>query len=177
MGLAAVDLAKALGARVIATSSSDAKLARIAELYAPEALVNTRGGIREQVLEITGGGADVIFDPVNGAVFDESVRSIAFDGRLLVIGFTSGERRALRSNIALIKAFSLIGVRAGEYGRRFPERRRRIGKALAQLAEEGSIRPHVDAVIPLEKWRDAFARMERREAIGKIVLSIDGRYG
>jgi NADPH2:quinone reductase len=175
MGLAAVDLAKALGAKVICTSTSDEKLARIAELYAPDAVVNLRDGFRERVLELTGGGADVIFDPVNGDVFDESIRSIAFDGRLLVIGFTSGEHRSLRSNIAMIKAFSLMGVRAGEYGRRFPDRRKRIGEALAALAVSGTIRPYVDAVYPLERWREAFARMERRDAVGKIVLSLDGK--
>jgi NADPH2:quinone reductase len=175
MGLAAVDLAKALGAKVICTSTSDEKLARIAELYAPDAVVNLRDGFRERVLELTGGGADVIFDPVNGDVFDESIRSIAFNGRLLVVGFTSGEHRSLRSNIAMIKAFSLMGVRAGEYGRRFPDRRKRIGEALAALAAKGTIRPHVDAVYPLERWREAFVRMERRGSVGKIVLSLDGK--
>ena len=171
MGLAAVDLARALGARVIATSSSDEKFAKIASLYPPVEGVNSREGFRERVLELTGGrGADVIFDPVNGAVFDESVRSIAFDGRLLVIGFTSGEHRALRSNIALIKGFSLMGVRAGEYGRRFPERRTRILVELVRLAGEGAIRPHVDSQFLLEDWRAAFARMESRAMTGKIVL-------
>ena len=173
MGLAAVDLAKALGARVIATSTSDEKLAQVARLYKPEHLINSRSGFRDQVMEITGGkGADVIFDPVNGDVFDQSVRSIAFNGRLLVIGFTSGEHRQLRSNIAMIKAFSLMGVRAGEYGRRFPERRRAMAEELVRLARAGKIRPHVDSVFPLEGWRDAFARMDERAAIGKIVLQL-----
>jgi NADPH2:quinone reductase len=114
----------------------------------------------------------VIFDPVNGDIFDQSVRSIAFNGRLLVIGFTSGEHRPLRSNIAMIKAFSLMGVRAGEYGRRFPERRRAMAEELVRLARAGKIRPHVDSVFPLERWRDAFARMDERAAIGKIVLQL-----
>lgn len=174
MGLAAVDLARALGGRVIATSTSDEKLAEIKRLYAPEVLINTREGFRDTVLEVTGGvGADVIFDPVNGDVFDESVRSIAFDGRLLVIGFTSGEHRSLRSNIAMIKAFSLLGVRAGEYGRRFPDRRKRIGAALAELAAAGRISPHVDSEFPLDDWRSAFARMADRGAVGKIVLRFE----
>lgn len=172
MGLAAVDLARALGGRVIATSTSHEKLAEVGRLYAPEVLINSREGFREKVLEVTGGGANVIFDPVNGDIFDESVRSIAFDGRLLVIGFTSGEHRSLRSNIAMIKAFSLMGVRAGEYGRRFPERRKRIGEALAALAGEGRIAPHVDSVFALEDWRKAFDRMADRSAVGKIVLRI-----
>lgn len=171
MGLAAVDLARALGARVIATSASDEKLAMIGRLYPGVELVNCREGFREAVLSLTGNsGADVIFDPVNGAVFDESARCIAFDGRLLVIGFTSGERRSLKSNIALIKGFSLMGVRAGEYGRRFPDRRARILAELTRLAGTGAIRPHVDAVFPLGEWRRAFARMESRAMVGKIVL-------
>jgi len=173
MGLAAVDLAIALGARVIATSSDPAKRARIAELYRVEAALDS-AGFRERVLELTGGrGADVIFDPVNGDPFDESQRCIAFDGRLLVIGFTSGERRSLKSNIALIKGFSLIGVRAGEYCRRFPERRPRIMAELARLLGEGRVRPHVDSVFPLGEWRAAFARLEARAMVGKIVLTMD----
>lgn len=172
MGLAAVDLARALGAKVIAASSSDAKLAEIERLYAPAALLVTAGAFRERVKEITGEGADVIFDPVGGDVFDESIRCIAFDGRLLVVGFTSGRIATLQTNHALIKGVSVVGVRAGEYGRRFPERRRRIVSELLRLAEQGEIRPHVHAAIPLEDWRDAFALMERREAIGKIVLTL-----
>ena len=173
MGLAAVDLAKALGARVIATSTSDAKLARIAALYEVDATVDVSGPWRERALDLTEGrGADVIFDPVNGDLFDESQRCIAFDGRLLVIGFTSGERRALKSNIALIKGFSLMGVRAGEYCRRFPERRPRIMAELARLLDEGRVRPHVDSAFALAEWRAAFARMERREMVGKIVLRV-----
>lgn len=172
MGLAAIDLAKALGAKVIATSTSDEKLDLVDRLYAPDCLINTRGGFRERVLEVTGGkGANVIFDPVNGDVFDESVRCIAFDGRLLVIGFTSGEHRSLRSNIAMIKAFSLMGVRAGEYGRKFPERRKAAIAELVKLADAGKIRPHVDSVFPLEQWREAFGRMQDRQAVGKIILT------
>jgi len=173
MGLAAVDLAKALGARVIATSAAKDKLARIAGLYEVDAIVDVSGPWREQVLDLTEGrGADVIFDPVNGDLFDESQRCIAFDGRLLVIGFTSGERRSVKSNIALIKGFSLMGVRAGEYCRRFPERRPRIMAELARLLDEGRVRPHVDSAFALADWRAAFARMERREMVGKIVLTM-----
>ncbi|HTU13091.1 MAG TPA: NADPH:quinone oxidoreductase family protein [Allosphingosinicella sp.] len=173
MGLAAVDLAKALGARVIAASTADAKLGEIDRLYAPDALLNTGAGFRERVKAITGGaGADVIFDPVNGDVFDESLRCLAFDGRLLVIGFTGGRIATLQTNHALIKGISVVGVRAGEYGRRFPDRRRRIVAKLLRLAEHGEIRPHVHAAVPLEQWREAFALMEGRGAVGKIVLTL-----
>lgn len=131
VGLAAVDLAKVLGARVIAASASDAKLAVIQSEYDVDAAVNVTGGFREKVKEITGGhGADVIYDPVGGDVFDESTRCIAFDGRLLSIGFTSSRLPTLPVNIALIKGFSVMGVRAGEYGRRFPEKGRENTQAI-----------------------------------------------
>lgn len=172
MGLAAVDLARALGARVIAASTSDEKLSEIDRLYAPDALLNTGDDFRERVKEITGGGADVIFDPVGGDVFDESMRCIAFNGRLLVIGFTSGRIATLQTNHALIKGASIVGVRAGEYGRRFPDRRQRIVAKLLRLAEHGEIKPHVHAALPIEQWRDAFALMERRDSVGKIVLTL-----
>ncbi|WP_304187038.1 NADPH:quinone oxidoreductase family protein, partial [Phenylobacterium aquaticum] len=114
VGLACVDMAKLLGCKVIAASASDDKLAVIEREYAPDATVNVTKGFKDRVKEITGGrGADVIYDPVGGDVFDESVRCIAFDGRILSIGFTSGRLPVLPVNYALIKGFSVMGVRAG----------------------------------------------------------------
>ena len=174
VGLAAVDLAKALGAQVIAASASDDKLAAIQELYAPDAVVNVTGGFREQVKAITGGrGADVIYDPVGGDIFDESVRCIAFDGRLLVIGFTSGRIPNVSVNMPLIKGFSVMGVRAGEYGRQFPEKGRENAQAVWRMADEGAIRPHVHAELPLERWREAFDLLAHRQVIGKAVIRPD----
>jgi NADPH2:quinone reductase len=174
VGLAAVDLAKTLGARVIAASASDAKLAVIQREYAPDAVVNVTGGFREQVKAITGGrGADVIYDPVGGDVFDESVRCIAFDGRLLVIGFTSGRIPSVSVNLPLIKGFSVMGVRAGEYGRQFPARGRENNAAIAALAAKGQIKPRVHAELPLERWREAFDLLAHRQVIGKAVLRPD----
>lgn len=171
VGLAAVDLAKALGARVIAASASDEKLARVQALYAPDAVVNVTGGFRERVKEITGGrGADVIYDPVGGDVFDESIRCIAFDGRLLVIGFTSGRIPNVSVNMPLIKGFSVMGVRAGEYGRQFPERGRENAEAIWTMANEGVIRPHVHAEVPLDRWREAFDLLAERKVVGKAVI-------
>lgn len=172
VGLAAVDLAKALGARVIAASASDAKLAQVQALYAPDAVVNVSGGFRERVKEITGGrGADVIYDPVGGDVFDESTRCIAFDGRLLVIGFTSGRIPTVSVNMPLIKGFSVMGVRAGEYGRQFPEKGRENGEAVWRMASEGVIKPHVHAQLPLEQWREAFNLLADRKVVGKAVIT------
>ena len=171
VGLATVDLAKALGARVIAAAGSEAKRAAIDGLYTPDALIAADPGFRETVKALTGGaGADVVFDPVGGDVFDESTRCIAFGGRLLVVGFASGRIPEVSVNMPLIKGFSVVGVRAGEYGRRFPERGAENVAAIDALAAEGRIRPHVHAVLDLADWREAFAMIERREVVGKVVL-------
>lgn len=169
VGLAAVDLAKALGCRVIATSRSAEKLATVAATYPVDAAVTTPG-FRERVKEITGGGAKLIYDPVGGDTFDESTRCIAFGGRLLVVGFTSGRIATVPTNIPLIKGFSVIGVRAGEYGRQFPDKGRGNQDAIWRLAAEGRIRPHVHAEVPLDDWRAAFEMMRDSRMIGKLVL-------
>ena len=172
VGLAAVDLAKALGARVIAASASDAKLEQVKALYSPDAVINVTDGFREQVKAITGGhGADVIYDPVGGDVFDESVRCIAFDGRLLVVGFTSGRIPNVSVNMPLIKGFSVMGVRAGEYGRQFPDKGRENADAIWTMANEGVIRPHVHAELPLDRWREAFDLLAERKVVGKAVIT------
>ena len=171
VGLAAVDLAKAIGARVIAAASSPAKREAIAALYAPDAIIDAAPGFRETVKDLTGGrGADAIFDPVGGDIFDESTRCIAFGGRLLVSGFASGRIPEVSVNMPLIKGFSVVGVRAGEYGRRFPDRGAENLAAIDALAAEGRIRPHVHAALDLADWRAAFAMLERREVVGKVVL-------
>jgi len=174
VGLAAVDLAKILGCKVIAASASDEKLAAVAAEYAPDAVVNVTGGFREQVKAITGGlGADIIYDPVGGDVFDESARCIAFDGRLLVVGFTSGRIPSISVNMPLIKGFSVIGVRAGEYGRRFPDKGRENVQAVWNLADQGKIRSRVHAELPLSRWREAFDLLADRKVIGKAVIRPD----
>jgi NADPH2:quinone reductase len=171
VGLACVDLGKALGLEVIAASASDAKLAVIRRDYAPHAVLNVTGGFREKVKALTHGrGADIIYDPVGGDVFDESLRCIAFDGRLLVVGFTSGRIPTVPVNLPLIKGFSVMGVRAGEYGRRFPERGVEDRAAIWRLAEEGRLRPRVHAELPLDDWREAFDLLARRKVIGKAVI-------
>ncbi|MES2341439.1 MAG: NADPH:quinone oxidoreductase family protein [Pseudomonadota bacterium] len=174
VGLAAVDLAKHLGCKVIAASASDEKLAIVAREYAPDATVNVTGGFREKVKEITGGrGADVIYDPVGGDVFDESVRCIAFNGRILSIGFTSGRLPVLPVNMALIKGFSVMGVRAGEYGRQFPEKGRENIAAVWALADEGKVHPRVDHEYPLSEWRQAFESLANRKVVGKTIVRPD----
>lgn len=172
VGLAAVDLGRALGARVIAASGSEEKLAVIAREYAPDATLVSRPGFREAVKALTGGGADLIYDPVGGDVFDESTRCVAFGGRLLVVGFASGRIPSIAANIALIKGFSLVGVRAGEFTRRFPEAGRESLDAVWSLAAEGRLRPRVHATLPIARWRDAFEAMDQRRLVGKMVLRL-----
>jgi NADPH:quinone reductase len=174
VGLAAVDYAKLMGAKVIAASASDDKLATIEKEYDVDATVNVTRGFRERVKELTGGrGADVIYDPVGGDVFDESIRCIAFGGRILSIGFTSGRLPVLPVNIALIKGFSVHGVRAGEYGRQFPEKGRENNEAIWKLAEEGKVKPRVDHEYPLTEWREAFETLAQRKVVGKTIIRPD----
>jgi NADPH:quinone reductase len=169
VGLAAVDVGRLLGANVIATSASQAKRRILTEYGADHVLPDA--GFRERVKELTGGrGADVIYDPVGGDVFDESVRCIAFDGRLLIIGFTSGRIPSVNVNMPLIKGFSVVGVRAGEYGRQFPDRGRENMAAIWKWAEEGKVRPRIHAEVPLTDWRRAFEMMRSREVVGKVAI-------
>ena len=172
VGLAAVDLGKILGARVIACASTAEKRAFLTAYGADHVLPSS--GFRDVVKDLTGGrGADVIYDPVGGDVFDESVRCIAFDGRLLVIGFTSGRIPSIAANMPLIKGFSVMGVRAGEYGRQFPDKGREIQADVYKLANEGFIRPHVCAELPLDRTIEAFGLLAGRRAIGKVIIRPD----
>ena len=172
VGLAAVDIGKLLGATVIATSASSEKL-KVVKSRGADHVLNLTGGFREQVKELTGGGgADVIYDPVGGDVFDESVRCIAWNGRLLIIGFAGGRIPSLPVNMPLIKGFSVIGVRAGEYGRRDPAAGRANIEAIMRLAADGKIRPHICARFPLERAVDALRMLQNREAIGKVVIEM-----
>lgn len=171
VGLAAVDLAQALGGRVIAASASPDKLAVVEREYAPEATLIAEGRFREGVAAATGGKlADLVYDPIGGAVFDESTRCVAFGGKLLVVGFTSGRIPEVSVNIPLIKGFSIVGVRAGEYSRRFPERGAAIRDETLRLLAEGRIRPRVDRVLPLSRWREGFDAMASRQVVGKVVF-------
>ncbi|WP_418887209.1 NADPH:quinone oxidoreductase family protein [Hyphomonas oceanitis] len=171
VGLAAVDVGKLLGATVIATGGSDEKLDMVVA-HGADYAINVNQGFRDKVKTLTKGrGADVIFDPVGGDVFDESVRCIAFDGRLLVIGFTSGRIATVSTNMPLIKGFSVVGVRAGEYGRQFPEKGRENVDTIWQWARDGKVNPRVHAEVPLEAAMDAFAMLWNRKVVGKVVVT------
>ena len=121
--------------------------------------------------DLTGGrGADVIYDPVGGDVFDESVRCIDFDGRLLIIGFTSGRIPNVSVNMPLIKGFSVVGVRAGEYGGQFPQRGLENAEAIWKMADAGDLRPHVYATLPLDKVHEEFALLDSGKVLGQVVI-------
>ncbi len=170
VGMAAVDLGLLLGATVIATAGTDEKLAVLKGRGVNHA-INYRSGFRDEVKRLTDGrGADVIYDPVGGDVFDESVRCIAFDGRLLIIGFTSGRIPTVSVNMPLIKGFSIVGVRAGEYGRQFPERGRENIEAVETLARDGKIKPYVGLTVPLKEAASGFRALFERQVIGKAVV-------
>lgn len=180
VGMAAVDLGKHYGAKVIGTGGRDDKLA-VVKSRGADAVINytqpdgSLGGFRQQVKEIAGsGGADVIYDPVGGDVFDESMRCINWCGRILAIGFTSGRWPQAPVNLVLIKSISVIGVRAGEIGRRDPVLGERIRTAVLELAAGGAIDPHVCAGFPLERAVDAMRMLENRDVVGKCVVTMNG---
>lgn len=170
VGLAAVEMGKMLGATVIAAASSDEKL-EIAKARGADHLVRyDREPFRDAVKRITGDrGADVVFDPVGGAVFEDSMRCINWGARLLVIGFTGGIGLA-RTNLLLIKGASVLGVRAGEAVRRDPALGAKRLRELLAWAEAGKLRPNVSHRLPLEDYARAMRLLIERKAIGRVAL-------
>jgi NADPH2:quinone reductase len=170
VGLAAVEIGKLLGATVIAAASSEEKLAVAQAKGADRGVLYGREPFRDAVKRITDGrGADVVFDPVGGAVFEDSLRCIAWGARLLVIGFTGGIGLA-RTNLLMIKGASVLGVRAGEAVRKNPPLGEVRIKALLQWAAEGKIRPHISHRLPLENYAEAMRLLTDRKAIGRVAL-------
>jgi len=173
VGLAAVEMGKMLGATVIAAASSEEKLAVARARGADHLVLYGREPFRDAVKRITDGrGANVVFDPVGGEVFENSVRCIAWGARLLVIGFTGGIGLA-RTNLLLIKGASVLGVRAGEAVRRNPALGKVRLKALLEWAEAGKIRPNVSHRLPLENYAEAMRLLIERKAIGRVALTMN----
>ena len=173
VGLAAVETGKLLGATVIAAASSEDKLAVAKAKGADHLLLYSREPFRDAVKRITGGrGADVVFDPVGGQIFEDSVRCIAWGARLLVIGFTGGIGLA-RTNLLLIKGASVLGVRAGEAVRRNPALGEVRLRQLVEWAEQGKIRPNVSHRLPIEEFARAMRLLIERKAIGRVALVMD----
>jgi NADPH2:quinone reductase len=173
VGLAAVEIGKMLGATVIATASSDEKLAIAKSRGADHLIRYDREPFRDAVKCITDGrGADVVFDPVGGEVFENSMRCIAWGARLLVIGFTGGIGSA-KTNLLLIKGASVLGVRAGEAVRKNPVLGEVRLKALLQWAEEGKLRPNISHRLPLQDYAKAMRLLLDRKAIGRVALVME----
>ncbi|MGJ4945398.1 NADPH:quinone oxidoreductase family protein [Bradyrhizobium sp. HKCCYLS1011] len=173
VGLAAVEIGKLLGATVIAAASSEEKL-RVAQARGADHLVlYSREPFRDAVKRITDGrGVDVVFDPVGGEVFEQSVRCIAWGARLLVVGFTGGIGLA-RTNLILMKGASVLGVRAGEAARKDPALAERRIAALLDWAEAGRLRPHVSHRVPFADYARAMQLLRDRKAIGRVALVMD----
>ena len=170
MGLAAVQVAKQLGATVVATAGSDERLSVVGR-YGADHLINYGGGFRDRVKEVTDGrGADVVFDPVGGDVFDESMRCINMGARLVVVGFAGGRAAQARTNHLLIKCASVTGIRAGAMSRRDPATAKANMDTLLRWASEGRIRTHISHRFPFDRVTDALRAIAAREVIGKAVL-------
>jgi len=174
VGSSAVEVGKNLGARIVATGGDDRKLARLAELYGVEHLVNyrTNPDWKETVKAITDGGADVIYDPVGGDVFDQSLRCIAWNGRLLVIGFAGGTIPSAKANLILLKGCAVVGVFWGGFAAREPETNRRNFALLFDWWKEGKLKPAISHRFPLAKAAEALGALARREVVGKAVLEV-----
>src|SRR5687767_7369361 len=173
VGLAAIEIGKAMGARVIACASSDEKLV-VCRSHGADATINyTSEDLRERLKVLTEGrGADVVYDPVGGPYSEPAFRSIAWRGRHLVVGFAAGEIPKLPLNLALLKGAAVVGVFWGDFARREPKR---FAASVAQLTrwfEEGRLKPHVSQTLPLEKAAEALKLMAARQVKGKLVLTV-----
>jgi NADPH2:quinone reductase len=171
IGIASIEIAKALGARVIACASSDDKLAAC-RAHGADAVINyASDDLRARIKELTGGrGVDVIVDPVGGPFTEPALRSIAWRGRLLVVGFAAGEIPKMPLNLTLLKGCSIVGVFWGDFLRREPAAFAASVAQLGQWHAEGKIKPHVSGTFPLARAADAIKLMAERKVIGKLVI-------
>ncbi len=173
IGIAAIEIAKALGARVIACASSDDKLAVCRAHGADDSINYATEDLRSGIKSLTAErGVDVICDPVGGPYTEPVLRSIAWRGRLLVIGFAAGEIPRIPINLTLLKGCSIVGVFWGEFLRREPEAFAASVRQLADWYAAGAIHPHVSATFPLERTADALKIMAARQVIGKLVIAM-----
>jgi NADPH2:quinone reductase len=173
VGLTAIEIGKALGARVLAAASTDEKLALAKQHGADEVFNYTKDTIKAKVMEFTAErGIDVAYDPVGGDFAEQCVRSMAWNGRYLVIGFAAGKIPAIPLNLALLKGCSLVGVFWGTHTRREPEVHAANLKALFKLFEEGKIKPHVTEMDGLDRFTEALEVLNGRKATGKVVIRV-----
>jgi NADPH2:quinone reductase len=172
VGLAAIEIGKALGARVVACASSDDKLAVCREHGADETINYATEDLRERVKAISDGrGVDVVYDAVGGPYTEPAFRSLAWRGRLLVVGFAAGDIPRLPLNLPLLKGAAVVGVFWGDFARREPKAFAASVRQLASWYAEGRLRPHVSQTLPLERAAEAIQLLASRKAKGKIVLT------
>ncbi len=172
VGTAAIQIAKTVGARVIAAASSDEKCALCRELGADATINYSTGNIRDELKALTDGkGPDVVYDPVGGDLAEPVFRSIAWRGRYLVVGFAQGGIPALPLNLALLKGASVVGVFWGEFARREPKANAKALGELAQWYAQGKVKPVIDSRLPMAQLPQAFARMGSRQVRGKLVMT------
>lgn len=171
VGLAAVQLGKAMGAHVIAAASSDAKLDVAKRNGASEVINYGTEDLRSRVKQITGGkGVDVIYDPVGGPYSEPALRDMAWNGRYLVVGFAAGEIPKIPLNLALLKGCAIVGVFWGAFTRNEPERNRRNNQELLEMFMQGKVAPHIHATYPLDRAAEALNEVLYKRVSGKVVL-------
>src|SRR5437667_5608138 len=173
VGSAAIQLGKAAGAIVIATAGSDEKVEVCRELGADHAINYKTQDFVEEVKKITGGrGADVVYDPVGGDVYDRSTKCIAFEGRIVIVGFTSGRIPQAATNHVLVKNYSVVGLHWGLYSKRAPELIPIATKALLELYEAGKIKPYISTRLPLTEAPRALTSVADGKSTGKVILTV-----
>jgi NADPH2:quinone reductase len=171
VGVAAVEIGKLLGARVIAAASTAEKLAFCRAHGADEGIEYAREDLKERSKQLTGGeGVDVVYDAVGGPFAEPALRAIAWQGRYLVVGFAAGEIPKIPLNLVLLKGCQLVGVFWGAFAAREPAHSHANAERILAAVAAGQLRPHVDATLPFARAGEALARMERREVLGKLVL-------
>jgi NADPH2:quinone reductase len=171
VGLAAIEIGKALGAHVIAAASSAEKLAVCSEHGADETINYSDEDLKDAIKACTDGrGVDVVYDPVGGPMTEAALRGTAWRGRLLVIGFASGDIPKPPLNLALLKGCSIVGVFWGSFVQREPKENQKQLKTLFSLLGEGKLRPHVSGTYPLDKGGEAITALASRKATGKLVI-------
>jgi NADPH2:quinone reductase len=173
VGLACVELAHLLGARVIAAVGTAAKASVVREYGAQEVIDYSREDVRERVKAITcGEGLDVCVENVGGTLFTTLARLMRWNGRLMPIGFTGGEVPSLAMNLPLLKNYSIVGVFTGAWTERFPNEAARAAETVMEWLSEGKLRPRIDRVLPLERATDAMTAIADRSVQGRIVLRV-----
>ncbi len=172
VGITAVQIGKAMGARVIAAASSDEKLEFARAAGADEVINYSERSLRESVKKLTESGVDVVYDPVGGELSQQALRALAWHGRHLVIGFASGDIPQLPANIALLKEASIVGVWWGTWAARNPGLQIQNMDELAALVADGTLNPGVTESFPLAEFEKAFQLISERRALGKVILQI-----